>query len=72
MAIFTEGRRRILSRTLMNASLIVLGAAFGSDIFIKFPSVIKVLSGAVAGIFFVAGFFAYPPTKNNNKEIKEE
>ena len=69
MAIYTSARRKILGKTLLNASLIVIGAAFGSDIFVKFPTWVKLLSGAFAAGLGAVGFFVYPSQNEDNKEV---
>jgi hypothetical protein len=68
MAIYTPPRRKMLGKTLMNASLIVMGAAFGSDIFLNFAVWVKMVSGLFAVGLGAAGFFVYPPKADDKEE----
>ena len=60
MTIFTEGRQKILAKTLMDFSKIFLAGVFTSE-FLKASLTLRLILVVIALSLITAGFFTFPP-----------
>lgn len=64
--IFTQGRRRYLTKICENSILIIIGAAFASKFFIEFSIKVKIAVIGFVLVLFLAGFFITPEEKGGD------
>jgi len=60
MALFSDGRRKLLARTFMDAFKIFLAAMLASEFFMKFLIPVRVMMIVVTVGALAAGFFIMP------------
>jgi len=60
MALFSDGRRKLLARTFMDAFKIFLAAMRASEFFMKFPSPVRAAMIVVTAGTLIAGFLIMP------------
>jgi hypothetical protein len=58
--VFTERRRRLLAKTLMDITKIIVAAIFANEFFLKFAFWISLLLGVLAFLIATAGVLVCP------------
>ncbi len=58
--VFTDKRRKLLAKTLMDIAKIIVAAIFANEFFLKFALWISLLLGVIAFLIAVSGFLVCP------------
>ncbi|MEW6096270.1 MAG: hypothetical protein AB1567_07065 [bacterium] len=66
ISVFTDKRRELLARTLMDITKIVIAAAFASEFFFKFAIWLRILLLCGIGLTVILGILVCP--KDERKE----